>query len=288
VDGVMPGTAAGWVARRLPVADDDHRDELAESVASAVAGRPACDRAWEAAGLLGLWLRLWGRREGRDDARRALRQGVYLGGVVLMFAASALAWSRATHASASADGLGADAPGSVSAFGGAALASGAAVLAAGGWRRSALVVVIGSLVACTFAAGTPPAVVVVGALAVLAGDRFGGRRCWRGLAAGALVAAVLAAVAGLASAVLLPVGAAVAFAGLPVGFLAVGWFDPRFAVAATVTWLGTMVAAAALAWPRVVGGGAWVPGRHGWWAMAAAVVVAAHVSRSALRRAFMV
>jgi hypothetical protein len=218
VDGVMPGTAAGWVARRLPVADDDHRDELAESVASAVAGRPACDRAWEVAGLLGLWLRLWGRSEGGDEARRALRQGVYLGGVVR----------------------------------------------------------------------TPPAVVVVGALAVLAGDRFGGRRCWRGLAAGALVAAVLAGVACLASAVLLPVGAAVAFAGLPVGFLAVGWFDPRFAVAATVTWLGTMVAVAALAWPRVVGGGAWVPGRPGWWAIAAAVVVAAHVSRSALRRAFMV
>jgi hypothetical protein len=28
----MPRTAASWVARRLPVADDDHRDELAESV----------------------------------------------------------------------------------------------------------------------------------------------------------------------------------------------------------------------------------------------------------------
>jgi hypothetical protein len=50
----MPGTAASWVARRLPVADDDHRDELAKSVASAVAGRSACDRVWEAAGLLGL------------------------------------------------------------------------------------------------------------------------------------------------------------------------------------------------------------------------------------------
>jgi hypothetical protein len=283
VDGVMPGTATGWVARRLPVADDDHRDELAESVASAVAGRPACDRALETAGLLGLWLRLWGRREGGDDARRALRQGVYLGGVVLMLAASALAWSRATHAPESADALG-----SIGAFGGAALASGAALVAAGGWRGSALVVVTGSLVACTLTAGTPPAVGVVGALAVLAGDRFGGRRCWRGLAAGALVAAVLAGVAGLASAALLPIGAAVALAGLPVGFLAVGWFDPRFAVAATVTWLGAMVAVAAPAWPGVVGDGAWTPGRHGWWALAAAVVVAAQVSRFALRRAFMV
>jgi hypothetical protein len=278
VDGVMPGSVAGWVARRLPVADDDHRDELAESVARAVAGRPACDRAWEVAGLLGLWVRLWGRREGGDDARRALRQGAYLGGVVLMFASSTLAWSRATHAPESTDGL----------VAGAALASGAAVLAAGGWRGSALVVATGSLVACMLAAGSPLAVGVVGALAVLAGDRFGGRRCWRGLVAGALVGAVLAGVAGLASAALLPMGAAVALAGLPVGFLTVGWFDPRFAIAATVTWLGTMIAVAAPAWPGVVGDGPWTPGRYGWWLLAAVVVIAAQVSRSALRRAFMV
>jgi hypothetical protein len=284
----MPGSAAGWVARRLPVADDDHRDELAESVASAVAGRPACDRAWEVAGLLGLWVRLWGRREGGDDARRALRQGAYLGGVVLMFAEAALVWSRATHAPESSDGLVADAPGSVGAFAGATLASGAAVLAAGGWRGSALVAVTASLVACMLTAGSPPAVGVLGALAVLAGDRFGGRRCWRGLAAGALAAAVLAGVASLASAALLPGGAAVALAILPVGFLTVGWFDPRFAIAATLTWLGAMIAVAAPAWPGVVGDGTWTPGRHGWWALAAAVVIAVQVSRLALRRAFMV
>jgi hypothetical protein len=256
-------------------------------VASAVAGRPACDRAWEAAGLLGLWVRLWGRREGGDDVGRALRQGAYLGGVVLMIAASALAWSRATHAPASAEGLVAGAPGSVGAVVGAMLASGAAVLAAGGWRWSALVVATCSLVACTVAAGSPPAVGVVGALAVLAGDRFGGRRCWRGLVAGAVVGAVLAAVAGVASAALLPVGATLALAGLPVGFLTVGWFDPRFAIAATVTWLGAMIAVASPAWDGVVGDGTWTP-ESGWWALAAAVVIAAQVSRVALRRAFMV
>jgi hypothetical protein len=144
------------------------------------------------------------------------------------------------------------------------------------------------LVGCMFTAGTPPAVGVVGALAVLAGDRFGGHYCWRGLAAGALVAAVLAGVAGLASAALLPVGAAVALAGLPVGFLTIGWSDPRFAGAATVTWLGAMIAVAAPAWPGVAGDGTWTPGRHGRWALAAAVVIAAQVSRLALRRAFMV
>ena len=80
---MMRGSAATWVARRLPFADDEHREELAASVASLVADRPRCERAREAASLVGLWLRLWGRREGLDDARQAVRQGVYLGGVLL-------------------------------------------------------------------------------------------------------------------------------------------------------------------------------------------------------------
>ena len=92
----MPGSAAGWVARRLPVADDHHRDELAGSVATVVAERPPCERAWETASLVGLWLRLWARR--------------------------------------------------------AVLASGTAALATRGWRASAVVASIGSVVAATVSA----------------------------------------------------------------------------------------------------------------------------------------
>jgi hypothetical protein len=187
-------------------------------------------------------------------------QGAYLGGVVLMFAASALAWSRATHAPQSADGLVADAPGSVGAFAGATLASGAAVLAAGGWRGSALVVVTGLLVGCMVTAGTPPAVGVVGALAVLAGDRFGGRYCWRGLAAGALVAAN-ACRRGRPCVRRPAAGGRGCRARRPAGrVLTVGWFDPRCAGAATVTWLGAMIAVAAL---RGLGSSVTAPGRRG-------------------------
>jgi hypothetical protein len=70
---MMRGSAATWVARRLPFADDEH-EELAASVASLVAERPRCERAREAASLLGLWLRLWGRRES-GTARGLPRRG---------------------------------------------------------------------------------------------------------------------------------------------------------------------------------------------------------------------
>ena len=178
----MPGSAAGWVARRLPLADDHHRDELAGSVAAVVAERPPCERAWETASLVGLWL--WARREGGDDVRLAVRQGVYLGGILLAFAASAWTWSQARGAT-----------GAVSAVAAAVLASGTAALATRGWRASAVVASIGSVVAATVSSGAPPTVGIVAAVALLAGDRFGARRCWGGLAAGMLASGLVAAVA---------------------------------------------------------------------------------------------
>ncbi|HZA79608.1 MAG TPA: hypothetical protein VE623_24795 [Acidimicrobiales bacterium] len=282
MDDVIPGTVAHWVARRLPVADDDHRVELAESVASAVAERPRCERAWEAASLVGLWLRLWGRREGGDDAWLALRQGVYLGGLLLASLASAQAWSHAGHVDhAGAAGLAAVVVGAV-------LASGAAALAAGGWRVGALAAAVGSLVAGTLATGTPPAVGLVAALALLAGDRFGARRCWRGLTAGTLAAGVLAGLAVYAPAGVVPAGEGVVLVALPLAFLFVGWFDPRFSVAATAAWLGAFVAFDARGWPRAIDDGLWSPDLPRGWVLGAAVVIAGQVSRTALRRAFAV
>ena len=279
---MTPGTAAGWVARRLPVADDDHRVELAESVATMVAGRPRCERAWEAASLVGLWLRLWGRREGGDDAQLALRQGMYLGGILLALLASADAWSHAGHL----DGTGTAE--SVALVAVAGLASTAAALAAGGWRVGAIAAsagsaLVGSVLVGSAATGAPHAVglVAVAAAALLAGDRFGARRCWRGLAVGGLAAVVLAGLAFHAPVALVPVSEAVLVGSVPLGLLCVGWFDPRFAVAATTTWLGAFVAGAAQE-------GIWVTPLSRWWVMGAAVVIAAQVSRAALRRAFAV
>ncbi len=224
-----PGPAAVWIARRLPLDDDAHREELAGSVADLVAQRPRCERTREAASLAGLWLRLWGRREGLDDAREAVRQGIYLGGVLVALVASASAWS--------AGRLGGGSGPIVAAL----LASLGAALAAGGWRVGAVAAVAGSTIAATVATGTRPALALFAVLALVTGDRFGARRCGRGLTAGVAGAAALA---GIAVAVPAAVSAAaVAVLGsVAVALLAVGWFDPRFALAATTSWLGALAA----------------------------------------------
>ena len=268
---MMRESAATWVARRLPFADEEHREELAASVASLVAERPRCERAREAVSLIGLWLRLWGRREGLDDAHQAVRQGVYLGGVLLAMVVSAEAWSYVEL-----DRLGA--AGSV-ALAAAAMSSAAAVLAAGGWRTAALAATVGAILAVTVSNGTPPAAGILAAVALLAGDRFGARGCWLGSLAGALGAGLLVAVATHVPTEAVGGGSLVVLGVLPVALLAVGWFDPRFAVAATTAWLGAFatvdaVASSTRATISLV--------------VSAAVLVGGHVSWTALRRNFTV
>ena len=268
---MMRGSAATWVAQRLPFADDEHREEVAASVASLVAERPRRERAREAASLIGLWLRLWGRREGLDDARQAVRQGVYLGGVLLAMVFSAVAWSHV-----GLDRLGVT--GSV-ALAAAAVSSGAAVLAAGGWRTAALAAAVVSVLAVTVSSRELPAAGMLAALALLAGDRFGARGCWRGSLAGAVAAGLLAAVATHVPTEVVGGGSLVVLGGLPLALLAVGWFDPRFAVAATTAWLGAFVTVDAVtsstrATTALV--------------VCAAVLVGGQVSWTALRRNFTV
>ncbi len=267
----MRGSAAAWVARRLPLADDEHREELAGSVASLVAERPLCERAREAASLIGLWLRLWGRREGLDDARQAVRQGIYLGGVLLALVVSAGAWGDVEL-----DRLGVT--GSV-ALVAAAMSSGAAILAAGGWRTAALAAAMGSIVAATVSSGTAPAAGILATLALLAGDRFGARHCWRGSVSAALTAGLLAAVATHAPAEAVWGGSLVVLGVLPVALLAVGWFDPRFAVAAITVWLGVFATVDAV-----------TPSARAtaWLVVSVAVLIGGKVSWTALRRSFTV
>jgi hypothetical protein len=166
------------------------------------------------------------------------------------------------------------------------VAAGAAALAAGGWRAAAVVASAGALGAGVVAGVSPAASGFIAPLALLAGDRFGARRCWRGLAAGALAAELLAATAAYAPATVTSGGSAVALVTLPLAFLIVGWFDPRFAVAATTVWLGAFVTLDAGPWLRAVSDGARSPELARWVLMGAAVLIAARVSRAALRRAF--
>jgi hypothetical protein len=253
----MAGSCAVWIARRLPVDDAAHREEVAGSVAELVAERPRRERAGEAISLIGLWLQLWGRREGLDDVRQAVRQGIYLGGVVLAFAAAATAWGARGSGSA------------------AVLASVAAALAAGGWRVGAVGAAAGAAIVTPLAVGTLPALPVLAALAFVVGARFGARHCWRGLAAGALIAVALALVGASLDEVWAggPVPALGAVAGT---LLLVGRFDARFALAATTAGLGALAMV-----------GAVVPS-PAFTALVLLVVLSGQLSYSALRRSYAV
>jgi hypothetical protein len=251
----MADPAAVRIARRLPVDDAAHREEVAGSVAELVAERPRRERAREAVSLIGLWLQLWGRREGLDDVRQSARQGIYLGGVLLAFAAAAEAWGARGSGSAVA----------------AVLASAAAALGAGGWRGGAAGAAAGAAITTPLAAGTLPALPVFAAVALVVGARFGARHCWRGLAAAMLIAAVVGV---LAASVEDWRGVAL---GIAAGaLLVVGRFDARFAVAATTAALGVLATVSTVAPPAAVT------------AVVLFVMLGGQISRSALKRAFFV
>jgi hypothetical protein len=261
-----PGPVAVWIARRLPLDDDAHREELTGSIADLVAQRPRCERIREAASLVGLWLRLWGRREGLDDARQAMRQGIYLGGVLVALVASASAWNAGRFGSG---------PGTIVA---AVLASLGAALAAGGWRAGAVAAVAGSTIVATLATGTRPALSVFAVLALVSGDRFGARRCGRGLIAGVAGAAVLGGIA-VAVPGAVSAGAVAVLGGVAMVLLAVGWFDPRFALAATTCWLGALAA---------LGGSTPATQTAAALVLSSAAVASAVLGWTALRRSFAV
>jgi hypothetical protein len=251
----MAGSCAVWIARRLPVDDAAHREEVAGSVAELVAARPRRERAREAFSLIGLWLQLWGRREGLDDVRQAVRQGIYLGGVVLAFAAAAAAWGAGGSGSA------------------AVLASVAAALAAGGWRVGAVGAAAGAAIVTPLTVGTRPVLPVLAAVALVVGARFGARHCWRGLVAGALIAVALALVAASLDEVAAG-GAAPALGAVAGALLLVGRFDARFALAATTAGFGATVSAA-------------VPS-PAFTVLVLLVVLSGQLSYSALRRSYAV
>ena len=290
------GAALRWVARHLPGIDVRVRGDLVAS-ADLLAGRDPClDRALETASLVGFALRSAVRRGTHDDRRELVRQGIRLGALALALAGALTAW--ASLWGDVAGGSGPLSPPPVVEVGtpaGLALAGSATLLVAaiaGGLRAAAVALAAVQLaaVAGAVAGGAPgtalalPSLVLVG---VVAGRRFDGRACPGGaLAAGTgVLAGVLAAALAPGPAV---VALGVAGIAVPAVLLVVGWFDPRYAVAATVVWawrllavdLGDLAAAVgALADER-----AFRMLLARWLLMGAAVALAWLVSAAAIRR----
>ena len=206
-----------WTASRLPGVDDTIRRELAESAGANADRGGRVDRALEAGSLLGFALRSMSRRGALDDRREMVRQGVRVGALVLALAS-------ALHAMA--------APSVALALG----ASVTAVAIAAGLRVGAVVAAAMTVVAVVAATGSPEAWSLAVLAAVALGHRFDARTCPIG---GAICATALTA--GGAMSAIAPATTSTAIVTVAVivaasGLLAVGWFDPRFAVAATIVW----------------------------------------------------
>jgi hypothetical protein len=271
---VSDGRVLRWTARRLPGIDGRLRADLVASV-DQLAGRGGRqDRALETASLVGFALRSASRRGAGDDRRELVRQGVRTGALVLAVLGAVGAWSAVATATTPA------------ALVLAVLATLAAAAIAGGLRTTAVAVAAASAVAGVVAGtGIALPLVVLGAVAL--GHRFDARTCpvgaglaVAGIAAGATVAALAPGAT--------PAGLVVAGVAVPLVLLGVGWFDPRYAVAATVVWAWRLVAVDV----GELAGAVQALGDEAalrlllarWLLMALGVVAAWRVSRAAIRR----
>lgn len=214
------GSILTAVARRLPNVDPVLRAELAESLDVRAGSASTRDRCAELVSLAGFGLTSWARIGAGDNRRETLRQGVRLAGlitapVVAVIAVAGGHWALTICAAV------------------------VTVAIAGGSRRlpaigAAAMVAIGSV-------ATPGLLVALAALVfieVCLGRPFDGRRCLPGGMAAAIAVCAVVGVAWLwpvASALLL----GVLSASMGLLFVAIGWFEPRFAVAGTLILLAT-------------------------------------------------
>lgn len=225
--------AVGWLAGRLEGVDPAFRREVALTACQLGDGARRWDRWGELAALFGLGLRLRSRHRTGGSAALVWRQGVYLGAVLLLIAASARIWSAQ--------------PAPVSVLAGCALllaAAGACALAVvrGPGRMLALVLAsagaTGALAAGAEGAGGACATAVAG-LAVGAPP----------VAAARLSALVLAVLPCAAWPVALAAGSGTAAAAVttvltgavPAVLLVLGWYDPRLAAMGATVWCARLV-----------------------------------------------
>jgi hypothetical protein len=215
------GRVLRWLGHRLPGVDAAVRADLVDAVDHVARTAGPRDRTLEAFSLVGCALTTTSRRGTGDDRRQALRQGARVAALVLAVAMA----------------IDAAAAGSVpTAAAGVVLA---AALAAG--LRAVPAAAAGVLVAAAVGwGGAQPALALLVLVATVVGRPYDGRTC-----AGGATLAALATAGAAAAAAILPDTATTAVTVLSAAavfvLLAVGWFDPRYAVAATVLSVGRLV-----------------------------------------------
>lgn len=216
------GDVLRWTAHKLPGIEVAIRQDLIASVDAIAERGGRFDRALEIGSLIGFSLRSMSRRGTFDDRRELVRQGLRVGALVLAIAMALFACASAQGAS------------SIVLAGCASLT---AIAIATGLGIGALVLATVTAVVDVATAGSPTASSLLVLAAVAAGQRFDARRC---LAGGAICGTAL--LGGCTAAALLPSSSAAAIVTMATiaaasSLMVLGWFDPRYAVAATLVWL---------------------------------------------------
>ncbi len=255
----MRGDVVRWTARRLPGIDPALREDLLASVEQLVERRNRVDRMAEVGSLVGFALRSASRRGASDSRSELIRQGLRVGALVLAITGALLTWTGASEPRGVAMAL---------------VATAVAVAVAGGSRLGAVALAAGQVALVAGGAGGHLPLAVIVLAAVVAGHRFDARHCPLGAAVTAVTLVgigVLEATLPMATVTTMTMTTVlIALAAIvPVALLAVGWFDPRFAVAGTLVW----------AWPATA-----LDQQQVWVLAALAVVVGWQVSASALDR----
>jgi hypothetical protein len=225
-----------WVADRLEGVEPAYRRDVAVTTHELTVEAGFWTRSLELVALVGLALRL--RSGGRTGNRPEVvwHQGLYLGSVVLLAVLASAVWAQLAEP---ARGAGSPAV-AVTLAAAAALAASIACALRRHRSAAALLAAVGAVAHLGATAHGAEAGMFAGSCVVAIGGLVTGtpppaaRARWRALAASALPLAGLP--------VALAVGAdatasatALAFTGVgPVAMVALGWFDPRLAAAATV------------------------------------------------------
>lgn len=207
----------GRIVDHLPGFDRELRSELVDAVEDTERFPAVRQRTAEALSIVGLSFTLQVRSGTGDDRRETVRQGVRLAALVL---AAVLTAHQAAAAGSAGMWL------STVAAAGLVIAIGAGTV----WLPVVLAVI---LLVANAVVGPADAVVTTGAalIGVVAGTRHDQRRCRVGAMVSVVAVSVLVVICSAAPSIVGPL-TAIGVTVAVVAFLPLGWFDPRYAVAA--------------------------------------------------------
>lgn len=208
-------TALRFVVKRLRHLDEGTRQGLVESAEHA--GGSRCERVLEFSSVVGFALVSWSRWGTGDERTQTVRQGTRFGAllttVLLVFvAADGGWWPRALSSAA------------------------LSVAVAGGLVAAAITLAVAVMFLAFSVGGSVVALSAVASVGLVLGRPFDERRCAKGA-----ITALLLLPPAMWLAAMSPALVGVVAAAVVVAFILIGWNEPRFAVAATVFSVATLL-----------------------------------------------